>query len=116
MITESIIDNRGYKSKIASFHRHHRRNTVPLCGEDERYVFVKEQRASGSLRKKFNTPLTPRCCFRFRCALMGFERNYQIRIPSKQINIQTRQLVYSFAALRKLHHKSDAPSVEKINP
>ena len=113
MMTESIIDNRGYKSKIASFNRHHRRNTVPLCGEDERYVFVKEQRASGSLRKKFNTPLTPRCCFRFRCALMGFEINYQIRIPSKQINIQTRQLVYSFAALR---NPSDAPSVEKINP
>ena len=101
MMSGSIIDDRGSKSKITAASFHHKINTFPLCGEYKCYVFVKEQRANGSLRKKFNTPLTPRCCFRFRYALMGFERNYLIRIPFKQINVQTKQFVYSFAALRK---------------
>lgn len=115
MMTGSIIDDRGSKSKITAASFHHKINTFPLCGEYKCYVFVKEQRANGSLRKKFNTPLTPRCCFRFRYALMAFERNYLIRIPFKQINVQTKQFVYSFAALRK---KSDVSSllVVKINP
>ena len=80
------------------------------------YVFVKEQRANGSLRKKFNTPLTPRCCFRFRYALMGFERNYLIIIPFKQINVQTKQFVYSFAALVKQQKVMYSLLVVKINP
>jgi hypothetical protein len=42
---------------------------------------VKEQRVDGSR------------CFEFlskhlRCTLMGFERNYRIKIPSKQLNIK----------------------------
>nr|YP_009710800.1 LAGLIDADG homing endonuclease [Macrolepiota fuliginosa]QFZ98749.1 LAGLIDADG homing endonuclease [Macrolepiota fuliginosa] len=40
---------------------------------------VKEQRVDGSWCKK---PL------HLRCTLMGFERNYQIKIPSKQLNKQ----------------------------
>ena len=39
---------------------------------------VKEQRADGSWFLNINKNL--------RCALMGFERNYPIRIPSKQLN------------------------------
>jgi hypothetical protein len=39
--------------------------------------FVKEQRVDGSWC------ITP---MRLRCTLMGFERNYQIKIPSKQLN------------------------------
>lgn len=42
--------------------------------------FVKEQRVDGSLHNFLNK----KC---IRCTLMGFERNYQIKIPSKQKNI-----------------------------
>jgi len=48
-------------------------------------LFEKEQRADGSC-----------CIFTFfssmqlRCALMGFERNYQIKILSKQLNKNKR--------------------------
>ena len=42
------------------------------------YTSVKEQRVDGSCIGK---PM-------LRCTLMGFERNYQIRIPSKQFNIK----------------------------
>jgi len=48
-------------------------------------LFVKEQRVDGSC-----------CIFTFfnymqlRCTLMGFERNYQINNPSKQINLNKR--------------------------
>jgi len=48
-------------------------------------LFEKEQRADGSY-----------CIFSFfrsmqlRCALMGFERNYQIKILSKQLNKNKR--------------------------
>jgi hypothetical protein len=41
--------------------------------------FVKEQRVDGSWCSNNLLYL--------RCTLMGFERNYQIKIPSKQINI-----------------------------
>jgi hypothetical protein len=46
-------------------------------------LFVKEQRADGS------------CCnlnnyLQLRCALMGFERNYQIKILSKQLILNKR--------------------------
>jgi hypothetical protein len=40
---------------------------------------VKEQRVYGSLWIKQ---------IHVRCTLMGFERNYQIKIPSKQLNIK----------------------------
>jgi len=39
---------------------------------------VKEQRVNGSRLGKYIT--------RLRCTLMGFERNYKVKIPSKQIN------------------------------
>jgi hypothetical protein len=42
---------------------------------------VKEQRVDGSWR--IITKL-----MRLRCTLMGFERNYQVKIPSKQLNIK----------------------------
>jgi hypothetical protein len=44
--------------------------------------FVKEQRVDGSWYKGFFNPMY------LRCTLMGFERNYQIKIPSKQLNIR----------------------------
>ena len=41
---------------------------------------VKEQRVDGSwCIEKYNS-------VHLRCTLMGFERNYQIKIPSKQLN------------------------------
>ena len=43
---------------------------------------VKEQRVDGS-RCGINSP-------HLRCTLTGFERNFQIRIPSNQINKQAR--------------------------
>jgi len=44
---------------------------------------VKEQRVDGSYCKKSKI-------FQLRCTLMGFERNYQFKIPSKQLNINNR--------------------------
>ena len=43
---------------------------------------VKEQRVDGSYCKAKSKQM------QLRCTLMGFERNYQIKIPSKQLNIQ----------------------------
>ena len=42
---------------------------------------VKEQRVDGSWSIK---PIAKKMLLR--CTLMGFERNYQIKIPSKQLN------------------------------
>jgi len=43
---------------------------------------VKEQRVDGSwCIEKYNS-------VHLRCTLMGFERNYQIKIPSKQLNVK----------------------------
>jgi hypothetical protein len=56
-MSENKIDNRGSKSGI-----------LP----------VKEQRADGNWYKKFNFKY-------FRCALMGCENSYRIKIPSKQL-------------------------------
>jgi len=53
---------------------------------------VKEQRVDGSWCKK---PL------HLRCTLMGFERNYQIKIPSKQLNKQ----YYSTLSKTSLNNK-----------
>src|SRR6266481_1528612 len=50
---------------------------------------VKEQRVDGSRCKK---PL------HLRCTLMGFERNYQIKIPSKQLNVK------KFSTFKYLSH------------
>nr|YP_009517163.1 LAGLIDADG homing endonuclease [Blastosporella zonata]YP_009517210.1 LAGLIDADG homing endonuclease [Blastosporella zonata]AYE93086.1 LAGLIDADG homing endonuclease [Blastosporella zonata]AYE93087.1 LAGLIDADG homing endonuclease [Blastosporella zonata] len=43
--------------------------------------FVKEQRVDGSYCIKATTKK-----MQLRCTLMGFERNYQVKIPSKQLN------------------------------
>ena len=43
---------------------------------------VKEQRVDGSWFIK------PKL-MNLRCTLMGFERNYQVKIPSKQLNVRT---------------------------
>jgi hypothetical protein len=43
--------------------------------------FVKEQRVDGSWC------INPKL-MHLRCTLMGFERNYQIKIPSKQLNVK----------------------------
>ena len=61
MMTERKIDNRG--SKPVTFYKNN--------------ITVKEQRVDGN-RYKGYTPI--------RCTLMGFERNYQIKILSNQIN------------------------------
>jgi hypothetical protein len=42
---------------------------------------VKEQRVDG------NWCINPKL-MHLRCTLMGFERNYQIKIPSKQLNVK----------------------------
>ena len=69
---ERKIDNRGSKSRVNI-------NT-----------FVKEQRADGSWQVKSNqTLLSSRCLACLRYALMGFERNFQIRTFSKNKNILT---------------------------
>ena len=53
-------------------------------------ISVKEQRVDGSY-----------CSFRksnfmqLRCTLMGFERNYQVKIPSKQLNVKQFSTVTS---------------------
>jgi hypothetical protein len=60
-IDEKKMDNRGSKSVF--------------------YNTVKEQRVDGSWC--FNHKL-----MHLRCTLMGFERNYQIKIQSKQLNIK----------------------------
>jgi hypothetical protein len=46
---------------------------------------VKEQRVDGSwLLNKLAVPIRS-----LRCTLMGFERNYQVKIPTKQLNNRT---------------------------
>jgi galactose-1-phosphate uridylyltransferase len=72
-IYENIMGNRGSKSVA--------------------YATVKEQRVDGSR------------CVKTRhlwCTLMGFERNYQVKIPSKQ-SINKRH--YSSAVERSLNNK-----------
>lgn len=59
---ENPMDNRGYKSVLGKI------NTV------------KEQRVYGSyIGTLLNSPM-------LRCTLKGFERNYQVRIPSNHLN------------------------------
>ena len=112
MMMERKIDNRGSKSIIVVV-------THSICVTLQSIV-VKEQRVYGSLREKYNTILAPSCsysnffneelgnnipylftcagrgCFsRLRCTLMSFERNYQIRILSKQRNIQIIRLYFT---------------------
>ena len=45
-------------------------------------ISVKEQRVDGSYCIKNNL-------LQLRCTLMGFERDYQLKIPSKQLNNRT---------------------------
>ncbi len=54
-------------------------NKMGYRGSKSANLAVKEQRVDGSWCKK---PL------HLRCTLMGFERNYQIKIPSNQLNKQ----------------------------
>ena len=99
MMMERKIDYRGSKSIIAV-------ETHLIC-VPAKSIVVKEQRVYGSLREKYNTFPAPSCFFfqffikknwrsfsRLRCTLMGFERNYNIRIHYNQIYIQER-LFYS---------------------
>lgn len=52
---------------------------------------VKEQRVDGSgCIAKFNS-------MHLRCTLMGFERNYRIKIPSKQLNVKKFTTLNSFS-------------------
>jgi len=69
-------------------------------------VTVKEQRADGSY-----------CNFNFlqlRCALMDFERNYQIKIPSKQIYKKTQ--IRSFHTTRVVHNLLHNDNTQVIHP
>ncbi len=70
---ERAMDNRGSKS------------VIPLIES----VTVKEQRVDGSWRIHSR--------IRLRCTLTGFERNYQVRIPSNQI---FNKLAYSSSVLK----------------
>jgi hypothetical protein len=67
-MSENEMGNRGSKSKY-NF------NNKPI--QNKNYNFVKEQRVDGSyfINKIF---------MKLRCTLMGFERNYPVKIPSKQ--------------------------------
>ena len=65
-IYESIMGYRGSKSVILN------------------NIAVKEQRVDGSLSLKLQLR-------GIKCILMGFERNYQIRILSNQINLRGTQ-------------------------
>ena len=65
---ESEMGYRGSKSELI------------IQNPQPKYInSVKEQRVDGSY---FGL------CPKLRCTLMGFERNYQIKIPSKQLNKQ----------------------------
>ena len=63
-IDENRMGDRGSKSEILS--------------PQPKRISVKEQRVDGSYFE---------CYSKLRCTLMGFERNYQVKIPSKQIKI-----------------------------
>ena len=104
MMIERKIDYRGSKSIIAV-------GTHLIC-VPAKSIVVKEQRVYGSWREKYNTFPAPSCFFQFfikknwssfsrlRCTLMGFERNYKIRIHFNQIHMQER-LFYSYKAQTK---------------
>jgi hypothetical protein len=68
-MSENEMGYRGSKSKY-NF------NNKPI--QNKNYNFVKEQRVDGSyfINKNFMI---------LRCTLMGFERNYPVKIPSKQL-------------------------------
>ncbi len=65
--------------------------------------FVKAQRVDGNLCIVLNT-------MRIRCTLMGFERNYQVKILSKQIN----KLTFSTSTATLNPHT--VPCTKKLNP
>jgi len=73
------------------------RGSKPVIVNTTRRVTVKEQRVDGSwfnfidMVNKLN----------LRCTLMGFERNYQTRIPSNQINNRRLTRSYSFKATQQ---------------
>jgi hypothetical protein len=67
-MNENEIGYRGSKSE-------YKFKNKPI--QNKNYNSVKEQRADGSWFLSINKNL--------RCALMGFERNYQLRIPAKQL-------------------------------
>nr|YP_010130208.1 LAGLIDADG endonuclease [Clavaria fumosa]QPZ51110.1 LAGLIDADG endonuclease [Clavaria fumosa] len=69
MMSENEMGYRGSKSTILY-----------------KYVGVKEQRVDGSWCINPNLII-----MHLRCTLMGFERNYQIKIPSKQLNTNTKK-------------------------
>ena len=87
MMTEREIDNRGSKSIMYFW-----LTTI--------ITIVKEQRVNGSWREKYNTSIVLRCFSRLRCILMGFERNYQIRVLYKQINKDLNRFYSSSSALQ----------------
>jgi hypothetical protein len=62
-IDENQMGDRGSKSEILS--------------PQPKRIFVKEQRVDGSYFGYYP---------KLRCTLMGFERNYQVKIPSNQLN------------------------------
>ena len=67
-MNENEMGYRGSKSEIL------KQNPQPYIRKS-----VKEQRVDGGYCIK---PM------QLRCTLMGFERNYQVKIPSKQLNIK----------------------------
>jgi hypothetical protein len=71
-ISEKRMSNRGSKSVVCN-------NAI-----------VKEQRVDGSRREKYIP--------RLRCTLMGFERNYQIKILSNQFPHGAKLRLYSSLA------------------
>ena len=88
---------------------------------DFRTKSVKEQRVCGSWQEKWGSNTLNYLGCRFsclRCILMGFERNYQVRILSKQRNIQIRGF-YSYKAVQQTFVEKGNNSLTssgKMNP
>ena len=73
VISQNMNENEmGYRGSKSEF------NKKPI--QNKKLNPVKEQRADGSWCINSNFKL-----MHLRCALMGFERNYQIRILTKQL-------------------------------
>jgi hypothetical protein len=67
---------------------------------DIQKMSVKEQRVDGSCFENYS---------KLRCTLTGFERSYQVNIPSKQTLIQTRNFCINSSS-----YSTDSKS--KLNP
>jgi len=81
-MSENEMDNRGSKSTIIQTSLHKQ------CSDKVNNIVVKEQRVNGFLQKNLTKKKGFFFFAKFSCiryTLMGFERNYQVKIPFNQI-------------------------------